>query len=143
MVAGGDTEPRMPVDDAAVLRGDGYVGQQTADQAGADRDPAHRADHRLAAVDDVVDDVARFLPLPGARLEILDVLPNDRKIAAGREDPAGAGNDRGIDAGIAVDVAPDLAELAMQCLVGCVHAAVLHRDAENVRMRAVEFEPRV
>src|SRR6516164_8115265 len=129
MVAGGDTEPRMPVDDAAVLGGDGYVGQQTADQAGADRDPAHRADHRLAAVDNVVDDVARLLPLPRARFESLDILPDDRKIAAGREDRAGAGDDRGIDARIAIDIAPDLGELAMQSLVRGVHAAVLHRDA--------------
>jgi hypothetical protein len=81
--------------------------------------------------------------LSGARLEILDVLPNDRKIAAGRKDPASAGDDRGIDAGIPVDVAPDLAELTMQCLIGRVHAAVLHRDAENLRMRAIEFEPRI
>jgi hypothetical protein len=51
--------------------------------------------------------------LPGARLEILDVPPDNRKIAAGRKYPAGAGDDRGIDARIAVDVAPDLAELTM------------------------------
>jgi hypothetical protein len=81
--------------------------------------------------------------LPGARLEILDILLDDRKIAAGRKDAASAGDDRGIDARIAIDVAPDLAELTMQCLIGRVHAAVLHRDAENLGMRAIEFEPRI
>src|SRR6266849_4718331 len=141
MVAGGDTEPRVAVDDAAVLGGDRYVGQEAADEPGADRDPAHRTDHGLAAVDDIVDDVARLLPLPGARLEILDILSNDRKIAAGREYPAGAGDDRGIDARIPVDVAPDLGELGVESRVGRVHPPVLHRDAKNLRMRAVEFEP--
>src|SRR6202011_4036269 len=88
-----------------------------------------------------VDDVARLLPLPGARLEILDILPDDREIAAGREDPAGAGDDRGIDALIPIDVTPDLRELAMQSLVSSVHSPVLHRDAEHLLMRAIEFEP--
>src|SRR5215472_15989273 len=143
MVAGGDTQPRVAVDDAAVFGGDRHVGQEAADEPGADRDAAHRADHRLAAVDHVVDDVARLLPLPGARLEILDVLPDDRKIAAGRKYPTGTGNDRSIDAGVPVDIAPDLGELAVQRLVGRVHSPVLHRDAENPWVRAVEFEPRV
>src|SRR5215831_17404708 len=143
MVAGSDTEPRVPVDDAAVLGRDRHVSEKAADESGADRDSAHCADHRLAAVDHVVDDIARLLPLPGACLEIFDVLPNDREIATGRKYLAGAGDDRGIDARVAIDVAPDLAELTVQCLIGCVHAAVLHRDAENLRVRAIEFEPRI
>src|SRR6266851_6446083 len=110
MVAGRHTQPRVSVDDAAVLGRNRHIGQEAADEPGADRDPAHGADHGLAAVDDVVDDVARLLPLSGARLEILDILSNDRKIAAGREYPAGAGDDRGIDARIPVDVVPDLGE---------------------------------
>src|SRR6516162_7329014 len=143
MVPGGDPEPGMPVDNAAILACDRHVRQEAADEPGADRNPAHRADHRLTAVDHVVDDVARLLPLPSARFEIIDILPDDRKIAARREYSSGAGDDRGIDACVAVDIAPDLGELAMQCLVGRVHATVLHRDAENLRMRAVEFEPRI
>src|SRR5207244_12841661 len=97
----------------AVLGRDRHIGQEAADEPGADRDPAHRADHRLAAIDHVVDDVARLLPLPGARVEILDILANDREIAAGREYPAGPGDDGGVDARIPVDVTPDLGELRM------------------------------
>src|SRR5262249_42425267 len=126
------TQPGMPVDDAAVFAGDRHIGQQAADEPGADRDTAHRTDHRLAAVDHVVDDVARLFPLPGARLEIFDILLDDREIAAGREDPSSAGDDCGIDIRVPVDVAPDLGELAMQRLVGRVHTAVFHRDAENL-----------
>jgi len=81
--------------------------------------------------------------LSGARLEILDILLDDRKIAARRKDAASAGDDRGIDARIPIHVAPDLGKLAMQCRVGGVHAPVLHRDAENLLMRAIEFEPRI
>src|SRR5215831_7241729 len=143
MVARSDTEPRVPVDDAAVLGRNRHVSEKATDESGPDRDPAHCADHRLAAVDHIVDDVACLLPLSGTRLEILDVLLNDRKIAAGRKDPASPGDDRDVDARVAVDVAPNLAELTMQCLIGRVHAAVLHRDAENLRMWAIEFEPSI
>jgi hypothetical protein len=131
----------MSVDDAAVPGRDRHVCQEAADEPGADRDPTHGADYRLAAVDDIVDDVARLLPLARAGLEILDVLPDDRKIAAGGKDAPGAGDDRGIDARIPIHVAPDLGELAMQCLVGRVHPPILHRDAENPFMGAIEFEP--
>src|ERR1700751_1108303 len=104
----------MPVDDPAILGRNGYVGEQTADKAGSDCDAAHRADHRLAAVDHIVNDVARLLPLPGARCEIVDVLRDEREIAAGREYLAGRGQDHGIDAGIPIDITPDVAELGVQ-----------------------------
>ena len=75
--------------------------------------------------------------------EIVDILLDDREVAAGREHLAGAGQDHGIDARVFVDIAPDVAELGMQSRVRRVHPAVLHRDAENLGMRAVEFEPRI
>src|SRR5215471_9154249 len=133
----------MAVDDAAVLGRNRYVGEESADEPGPDRDAAHRTDDRFAAIDDIVDDVARLLPLPGTRREIVDVLLDDREVAAGGKYPAGPRQDRGIDAGVLVDIAPDLGKLAMEDLVGRVHAAVLHRDAENRCMRPVEFEPPV
>src|SRR5436305_317389 len=98
MVAGGDPEPRVSVDDAAVLGRNRDVGEQPADEPGPDRDAAHCADHRLAAVDDIVDDVARLLPLAGARGELVDILLDDREITTGREYFSGAGQDCGIDA---------------------------------------------
>src|SRR5271165_4920461 len=143
MIARGDAQPRMPVDDATIFSRNRYVGEQTTNQPGTDGDAAHRADDGFIAVDHIVDDVARLFPLPGPRGEIVDILLDDREIAAGREYRAGAGPDRGIDALIPVDIAPDVAELGMQCRIGRVHSAVLHCDAENLRMRAIEFEPRV
>src|SRR5215472_16928352 len=111
----------MVVDDAAVLGSNRDVGEQSAHKPGPDRDAAHRTDDRFAAIDDIVDDVARLLPLPGTRREIVDVLLNDREVAAGREYPASPRQDRGIDAGVLVDIAPDLGKLAMEDLVGRIH----------------------
>ena len=143
MVTRGDAQPRVTVDDPAVLRRDGNVCEQAADQAGAHRDAAHRAHHGFAAVDQVVDDVARLPPLPRTRFEIVDVLLDHREIAAGREHAAGTGQHNGIHRRIAIDVAPDISELRMQDGVGGIHLAVVHRDAEHGRMRAIEAEPRV
>src|SRR6185437_16942509 len=73
----------------------------------------------------------------------VDIFLDDRKVATGREHLAGPGQNDRVDARVFVDVAPDVAELGMQSRVGRIHPAVLHRDAENLGMRAVEFEPRV
>src|SRR5271168_3010705 len=99
----------MTVDNAAVLARNRNVGEQTANEAGTDCDAAHGTHHRLTAVDHIVDDVARFLPLPGAGGEVVDILLDDREIAAGREHLPGAGQDHGVDTRIPVDIAPDVA----------------------------------
>jgi hypothetical protein len=133
----------MPIDDAAVPGRNGNIGEQTADEAGPNCNPAHRTDDRLAAVDHIVDDVARLLPLPCARREVVDILLDDREIAAGREYLPSAGQDHRIDARVGVNITPDVAEFRMQCGIRRVHPAVLHRNAENLGVRAIKFEPRI
>jgi hypothetical protein len=113
VITGGDPQPRMPVDNAAVVARNRNVGEQTANEAGTDCDAAHGTHHRLTAIDHVVDDVARLLPLPRAGAEVVDILLDDREVAAGREHLAGAGQDHGIDAGIPIDIAPDVAQFGM------------------------------
>ena len=69
MVAGGDAEPRVAVDDARrFFEAIDTSARSAADQAGADRGAAHGADDRLGAVDDVVDDVAASFQVASARL---------------------------------------------------------------------------
>src|SRR5882757_3829769 len=57
VVAGGDAQAGVAVDDLGFLGSDRYVGQQARHQPGADRGAADRAHDGLGAVDDVVDDV--------------------------------------------------------------------------------------
>src|SRR5262245_19847357 len=121
VVAGGDAEPGVAVDDLGLLRGDRHVGQDARDQARAYGGAAHGADDRLGAVDDVVDDVARLLPGPQKRVVVLHVLFDDVEVAAGREHlAAGALDDHAVDRVVAVDVAPHIDQLAMHDRVGRV-----------------------
>jgi hypothetical protein len=78
--------------------------------------------------------------LPGARVEIRDILLDHREIAAGREYLAGTRQDRDIDARIAVYVTPDLGQLAMQSVVRRVHFPVVHSNPQHKRMRAIEAQ---
>ena len=124
----------------ASLAGDRHVGEQPAHQAGADGGAAHRAHHRLAAVDDVVDEVARFLPNPGAGFEVGHHLLDHREVAAGGERTAGTGDDHRIDVGVGIDVAPDLAQFAMHDGIDRIEPfrAVAHGDAQHAWMRPIE-----
>src|SRR5262249_17490984 len=109
MITRSDPQPRVAVNDPAVLCRNGNVGEQAADETGPDGNTAHCADHRLVAVDHIVDDVARLLPLSGPRCEIINILLNDREIAAGRKYFAGPGQNCSIDARVPVNVLPDIA----------------------------------
>ena len=65
------------------------------------------------------------------------------KIAAGREYPVVARDDRGVDVRVRVDVAPDLREFGMHRMIGSVHLAVVEPDAQNLRLGPVESQLRV
>ena len=49
VIAGSDAEPGVAVDDAALLAGDRDIGEEPADEPGADRHAAHGADDRLSS----------------------------------------------------------------------------------------------
>jgi hypothetical protein len=61
VIAGRDAEPRVPVDEPRRGRREADVGEQRDGEAGTDRVPLDGGDDRLAAVDDVVDEVARLV----------------------------------------------------------------------------------
>ena len=142
VIAGGDAEPRVAVDDLGLLRGDRDVGQDAGDQARADGGAAHGADDRLGAVDDVVDDVARFLPGSEQRVVVLHVVLDQVEVAAGREHlAAGALDDHAIDRVVAVDVAPHVDQLGVHDGVGgVVLLRAIHGDPQHLGMRAIEHQ---
>ena len=72
VVAGGDAEPRVAIDDARRLRGDRDVGEQPGDESGAHGGPVHRRDDRLAAVDDPVGAVnSSGAPVTSGNLQVV------------------------------------------------------------------------
>ena len=85
MVAGGDAQTGMAIDDTGLLGRDGYVGQQSGNQSRTHRRAMDRADDRLIAVNDVVDQVARLLPDLRAGDEIIRNRLHHRQIATARK----------------------------------------------------------
>ena len=61
VVAGGDAELCVPVDDPRLRGGDRDVGQEPDREARPDGRAGHRRHDRLRAVDDVVDQVTRLV----------------------------------------------------------------------------------
>jgi hypothetical protein len=70
VIAGGDPELGMAVDQPCRFGGDGDVGKDREHQPRADCRTVDGRDHRLAAIDQVVDHVSRFLPNAHAGVEI-------------------------------------------------------------------------
>ena len=121
--------------------GDRDVGEQPADEAGADRRAAHGADDRLRAVDQVVDEVPRLLPVARARVEVVDDALDHVEVAAGGERLARTPKHGRGHALVRVDVAPHRLELAVHLLVGGIQPArARHGDAEHAGMRPVELK---
>ena len=71
VIAGRDAEPRVAVDDRRRRSGDADVREQRHREPGADCRAVDRRDDRLAAVDDVVDEVARLVEDAQPRVPVL------------------------------------------------------------------------
>jgi hypothetical protein len=143
VIAGSDAELGMPVDEAGRRAGDGDVGEKSQRQASAHRRAVDRRDHRLAAVDQVVDHVARFLPNAAAGGEIRNHLVQQVEIAAGREGLARAGEQDGAHLRVGIDNAPDLGQLAVHVAVDRIELVrPVHHDAEHPLVRPIDQQPR-
>src|SRR5262249_42535559 len=110
-------------------------------EPGPDAGSLDGGDDRLGAVDDVVDEVARLLPDPRARRPVPRHGFDHAEVAAGGEDAAVAAQQRHRGLRVAVDVAPDLGQLAMPVGVERVKFAGLEEDdLQDARARARELE---
>src|ERR1019366_5945080 len=137
MIAGCDTDPGVAVDQACRATGD----RDIREQARADRNTVHGRVHRLAAVDDVVDEVARLAEHPGADREVRDHLLDEIEIAARREGAAGTTDDHRARLRVAVDGAPDLRQVAVHGGAGRVEASLrLHGDDQDPVLGSIEDE---
>ena len=143
VVAGGDTDPRMAVDDAHGTGGDRHVGEETDDETGADGNAVHRGDDGPPAVDDVVDQISSLTEHSGPCVEVPDDLLDQAEVTTRGEGAAGAANDHRSRLRVGVHGAPHVGEVAMHRGVGGVETAFrLHRDDEDPVLGAVELEAR-
>jgi len=143
VIAGGDTELGMAVDQLGGIGGNGDVSKDRHHQPGTHRDAVDRRHHRLAAIDHVVDHVARFLPNAHAGVEIRHHLADELEVAAGRERLAGAGEQDRIHTRIGVDHPPDFGEVAVHLAVGGIELVwPVHHHAQDPGMRPIDLEPR-
>jgi hypothetical protein len=141
VVAGGEAEAGVAVDQLGGPAHHRDVGQDGADEAAAHRRPAHRRDDRLGAVDHVVDHVAGLAQVLHAHLVVADHLVDHLEVAAGAEGVAGAREDHRRHRVVVRDLVPDPHHLRMHDLVDRVLLArVVHRDAQHPGVGAIEAQ---
>src|SRR5262249_41911937 len=87
MVTGCYPEARVAIDDACSAARHGDVGEHGRGEAGAGARALDRRHHGLRAIDEVVEEVVRFLPDARACCPIARHLLDHVEIAAGREAP--------------------------------------------------------
>ncbi len=95
VVAGGDPEPRVAVDDPRRRSRDADVREERDRKASADCGAVDGRDDRLAAVHDVVDEVARLVEHADSRLPVRRDVLDEFEIAAGAEGAVCAADDPG------------------------------------------------
>ena len=131
----------MTVDDFRCLAGNGDVCKQPRYQPGTDGNAIDRGNNRLVAVDDVVDEVAGFLPCLHARHLVVHVRFDHAEIATRGKRLALAGQDDGTDIRVIIDVTPYIGELlvafGIQRVIGL---GLVQGDAKNPVSRPVELE---
>ena len=133
----------MAVNQPRRAGGNGHVGKDGEHQPGPDRCAVDGGDDRLAAIDQIVDHVACFLPHAHAGVEIRDHIVDQVEIAAGRECLAGAGQQDRIDAPIGIDGAPDLGEVRVHVRVGGVELVrSIHDHTQDPRMWPIDQQAR-
>ncbi|MNV49992.1 hypothetical protein D3C71_1419750 [compost metagenome] len=77
----------------------------------------HGGHNGLVAIDDVVDQVARFPPHAGTHVEVVGHLLHQFQVAAARKALAFAPDHHHAGVGIGIDVAPDVGQLSVHAVV--------------------------
>jgi enoyl-CoA hydratase len=143
MVTGRDAQSGVAVDDARARCRDAHVREQRHRQACADCRAVDRRDNRLAAVDDVVDEVARLVEHAEPRVPVARDVLDEREVAAGAERAAGAADEDDARLLVPVDLLPDLGEVPVRLVADGVElAGRVQREPEDPGLRPVELEAR-
>ena len=143
VIARRHAELGVPIENPRIIRGHRHVREQGDGQSRAHRAAADRRHHRLGAIDEVVDQVAGFLPNPDQRGFIVDHAIDHVEIAAGGKIRAFAADQHHAHRLIDVDAAPNLRQIPMHILGGGIQAALIrHHELENARLLAREAQAR-
>src|SRR5882762_3395166 len=124
MISRGNTQLGMAINDLGASACNRDVRKHGDRETSARSAAPDRGDHRLGAVDDIVDDVTGFLPAAGHLFPILAHGCDHAYIPTGGESIAWSANDRHPDCGIGIDVPPYLSHFAMNHRIQCVGATV-------------------
>ena len=118
MIASRDAQAGVAIDDARGFRSDGNVREQSCHQTRTDCGAVHRRHNRLAAIDDVVNQVFRFAPDAGADVEIARHFFDQFQIAAAGKALTFAAQNRNFYFRIDIEGSPNFRELVMHAIVG-------------------------
>ncbi len=143
MIARRDADLGVAIDQLGRTCRDGDVGEDREHEPRTHCRAVDRGNDRLAAVDQVVDQVARLAMDAHADLVVRHHGVEHVEVSAGRERLAGAGQQHRAHARVGVDHAPDLDQLGMHREIGGVELlGPVHHHAHDPRMRPVDQQPR-
>ena len=74
------------------------------------------------------------------RFGIVHQILDHSEVAAGGEHLPRAGEDRDIDVGVLIDILPDARQFGMHRVVGRIHPAIVHDDAQDLRRGTLDAE---
>ena len=141
MIARRDAQAGVAVDDARGFRCDGNVGEQARHQACSDGGAVHGGNDRLAAIDNVVDQVLRFAPDPSANVEIVRYFLHQIQIAAAGKTFAFAAQNRDFRFGIGIEGTPNFCKFVVHAMVGSgKFSRLAHDDFQDTAWMFLKFE---
>ena len=140
MVARGNAEAGVAVDDAGRARRHGDIGEQRDDESGAHGRPVDRRHDHLRAIDHVEDEIPRFEHHLRPRRLVLDERLEQLEAASRGEGLPRTAQQRDVCLGIAVDRAPHVRELPVHRGIDGVQPGRVERDAQHPGRGPVEGE---
>ncbi len=143
VVARGDAELRVAVDDARLRRRERDVREQADDESRADRGAGDRGDDRRRAGEHVVDEVARLVEDALPRLLVVGDAEHEVEVAARAERAVGAADEHGARLVVVADRVPHARELAVLHLAhGVEPTGRAEREPQDPVLEPLDVERR-
>ncbi len=134
MVPGGNSQPRMAIHNLRRSGRDRNIGKQTRYQAGTNSRAMNGTDNGFVAIDDVVDQIARFLPYTRTHREIIGHVLHQRQITATGKAHAFPAQYCATHAVISTNITPDFREFTVAVMASSRQLAVgagFHLDIQH------------
>ena len=141
MIAGRHTQPRVAINDARGPACHRNVRHHGRRETGADGRPLDRGDHRLGAVDHVVDDIVRLLPGLELGVPVIGHFLDQIQLTAGRIHASVATQKHHRCFIVPFDVPPNMGQFPVPVLVQSIQfSGIRQDDFEDARRGAIELQ---